>query len=112
MKKNYIIHVNGNMHFLKTTDETAKMKRFVTHKMGAAEHSKMSNLYTGLYVELEKVANVNAYKPTRREAIVWFGNAVCVTWEEAVWNEVAQAWVPGTQQAPENESVTTRPEQE
>lgn len=112
MKKNYIIHVNGNMHFLKTTDETAKMKRFVARKMGAAEHSKMSNLYTGLYVELEKVANVNAYKPTRREAIVWFGNAVCVTWEEAVWNEVAQAWVPGTQPAPENESVTTSVEQE
>ena len=110
MKKNYIIHVNGNMHFLKTTDENAKMKRFVARKMGAAEHSKMSNLYTGLYVELEKVGDV--YKNTRREAIVWLGNAVCVTWEEAVWNEDAQAWVAGSQQTPENESVATAAEQE
>ena len=110
MKKNYIIHVNGSMHFLKITDENAKMKRFVARKMGAAEHSKMSNLYTGLYTELEKIGNV--YKPTKREAIVWFGNAVCVTWEEAVWNEDAQAWVPGIPEATENESVMLPAEHE
>lgn len=108
--KNYIIHVNNSMHFLHTTDENTKMKRIVARRMGAPEHSKMSNLYTGLYAELEKVGD--AYKNTGRDAVVWLGNAICVTWEEAVWNEDAQAWVPGTQQAPENESVTASVEQE
>lgn len=110
MKKNYIIHVNGSMHFLHTTEEHAKMKRFVARKMGAAEHSKMSNLYSGIYNELEKIGNV--YKPTKRDAIVWLGNAVCVTWEEALWNEDAQAWAPGTTEAAENESVMLPAEQQ
>lgn len=109
MMKNYIIHVNNSLHFLHTTDENTKMKRIVARRMGAPEHSKMSNLYTGLYVELEKVGDV--YKNTWRDAVVWLGNAICVTWEEAVWNEDAQAWVPGVQETPENESVTTAAEQ-
>ena len=110
MKKNYIVHVNGSMHFLHTTEEHAKMKRFVARKMGAAEHSKMSNLYSGIYNELEKIGNV--YKPTKRDAIVWLGNAVCVTWEEAVWNEDAQAWAPGVPEVAENESVMLPVEQQ